>query len=285
MNDKTVVVTGATAGIGKATALEIARMGASVTIIGRSEAKCAEIVSLIKSETGNDRVDYLLADLSLIDQTKAVAAQLLEKHERLDVLVNNVGALMMDRGETDDGFENTFALNHLVGYFLLTQLLLDRLKASAPARIVTVSSSAHYRGDLNFDDLELKAEYGGIKQYANSKLMNVLFTYELARRLEGTGVTATVLHPGVVASNFGLTNNNKWWGRPVRWLFNFMAISEADGAKTSVYLATSPEVEGVTGKYYDDCKETRSSEASYDEDAQQRLWAVSERLLGLNSNA
>ncbi len=282
MKDKTVVVTGATAGIGKMTALEIARMGATVTIVGRSEVKCRDVTTMIRQKTGNQNVDYLLADLAVIDQTKAVANQILEKHERLDVLVNNVGAVFMDRGETADGFENTFALNHLVGYFLLTHLLLDRLKASAPARIVSVSSAAHFRGDLNFDDLELKDGYGGLNQYANSKLMNVLFTYELARRLAVTNVTATALHPGVVASNFGSTNNNKWWIRPLKAILTLFSISEADGAKTSIYLATSPEVEGITGKYYNDCKAQRSAEASYDEQLQQKLWAESERLLGLN---
>ncbi|MEM7030795.1 MAG: SDR family oxidoreductase [Chloroflexota bacterium] len=282
MQDKTVIVTGATAGIGKVTALEIARMGATVTIVGRSETKCKDIVQMVQRETNNQRVDYLLADLSSIAQTKAVAAQILDKHERLDVLVNNVGAIFMDRGETEDGFENTFALNHLVGYFLLTHLLLDRIKASAPARIVSVSSSAHFQGVLNFDDLGAKAKYGGIRQYAASKLMNVAFTYELARRLEGTDVTATALHPGVVATNFGLTNNRKWWAKPLRWVFDRMSISEADGAKTSIYLATSPEVEGVTGKYFDDCKDVRSLDASYDQQTQQKLWAESERLLGLH---
>ncbi|NOK57381.1 MAG: SDR family oxidoreductase [Chloroflexi bacterium AL-W] len=281
MHDKRVMVTGATAGIGKYTALAIARMGAHVVLVGRSEAKCREVTSMIQNETGNHNVEYMLADLSSIEQTRAVVEQYKAKYDRLDVLVNNVGAIFLSRGETVDGIENTFALNHLVGYFLLTNLLLDVIKASAPARIVNVSSAAHMQGILNFGDLEATSKYGAMGVYANSKLANVLFTYELARRLEGSGVATNALHPGVVASNFGVTNNSNMFTKIFRRVFNLISISEEKGAETSIYLATSPEVEGVTAKYFSDKQAVRSSEASYREADQQRLWAVSEEMSGI----
>ncbi|MEM8533895.1 MAG: SDR family oxidoreductase [Chloroflexota bacterium] len=281
MHDKRVMVTGATAGIGKYTALAVARMGAHVVLVGRSETKCREVTSMIQNETGNHNVEYMLADLSSIEETKSVAEQYKAKYDRLHVLVNNVGAIFLSRGETVDGIENTFALNHLVGYFLLTNLLLDVIKASAPARIVNVSSAAHMQGSINFDDLEATSKYGAMGAYANSKLANVLFTYELARRLEGTGVTTNALHPGVVASNFGVTNNNNIFTKVFRRVFNLISISEEKGAETSIYLATSPEVEGVTAKYFSDKQAVPSSEASYREANQQRLWSVSEEMLGI----
>lgn len=282
MKDKTVLVTGATAGIGKMTALEIARHGANTIIVGRNKAKCEDVVSMIKRDTGNDTVTYMLADQSSISQTKALAQQFINQYDRLDVLVNNVGSLFMSRGETEDGFENTFALNHLVGYFLLTHLLLVPLKASGSARIVNVSSDAHYQSKMNFDDLEKKQRYNGFGAYAQSKLANVMFTYELARQLDGSGVTANALHPGVVASNFGYTNNAKWYLRIFRKIFDIFSISEADGAKTSIYLATSSAIEGVTGKFFDKCAQKPSSPASLVEADQRRLWEISEQMLGLN---
>lgn len=281
MHDKRVMVTGATAGIGKYTALAIARMGAHVVLVGRSEAKCREITSMIQNETGNQNVEYMLADLSSIEQTRAVVEQYKAKYDRLHVLVNNVGAIFLSRGETVDRIENTFALNHLVGYFLLTNLLLDVIKASAPARIVNVSSAAHMQGTLNFGDLEATSKYGAMGVYANSKLANVLFTYELAGRLEGSGVATNALHPGVVASNFGVTNNNGMFTKIFRRVFNLVSISEEKGAETSIYLATSSEVEGVTAKYFSNKQAVPSSEASYRETDQKRLWAVSEELLGI----
>jgi NAD(P)-dependent dehydrogenase (short-subunit alcohol dehydrogenase family) len=235
---------------------------------------------MIQQETHNPKVDYLLADLSSIQQTRAVAEAYQARYDRLDVLVNNVGAIFLSRGETVDGFENTFALNHLVGYFLLTHLLLDVIKDSAPARIVNVSSNAHYRGRIHFDDLQLEDGYSAMKAYSQSKLANVMFTYELARRLEGTGVTANALHPGVVASNFMVTNN-PGWTKILRKIFNLFSISLAKGAETSVHLATSNEVAGVTGKYFEACTEKRSADASYNQAHQQRLWTASERLAGL----
>lgn len=284
MKNKTVMVTGATGGIGRVTALEIARQGATVVIVGRNEAKARGIVSAIQNETGNERVSYLLADLSSISATKALAEEYRSKFDRLDVLVNNAGAIFMTRGETVDGFENTFALNHLVGYFYLTSLLLDVIVASAPARIVSVSSGAHSFGGMNFDDLQGKEKYSGWLAYGQSKLANVLFTYELARRLEGTGVTANALHPGFVASNFGRTNNRESTLQRVGLrMSQIMAVSEEKGAATSIYLATSPEVEGVTGKYFQNCKPKNSSKASYSRADQSRLWQVSEQLLQIHA--
>ena len=284
MKNKTVMVTGATAGIGRVTALEIAREGATVVIVGRNEAKARGVVSAIQNETGNERVSYLLADLSSVSATKALAEAYRSKFDRLDVLVNNAGAIFMTRGETVDGFENTFALNHLVGYFYLTNLLLDMIVASAPARIVSVSSGAHSFGGMNFDDLQGKEKYSGWRAYGQSKLANVLFTYELARRLEGTGVTANALHPGFVASNFGRTNNSESTLQRVGLrMSQVMAVSEEKGAATSIYLATSPEVEDVTGKYFQNCKPKDSSKASYSRADQARLWQVSEQLLQIHA--
>ena len=281
MQDKVVMVTGATAGIGKITALEIARQGATTIVVGRSEAKSREVVNMIREQTGNPNVAYMLADLSSIAQTTALADKFKSRYNRLDVLVNNAGAVFLSRGESVDGIENTFALNHLVGYFLLTNLLLDLIKASAPARIVVVSSDAHYNGTMNFDDLEGKQKYSAFGAYAQSKLANVLFTYELVRRLEGSGVTVNALHPGVVASNFGQTNNRAFWIRPFKMIANLFMISEEKGAETSIYLATSTDVEGVTGKFYDQKRQKPSSEASYREADQRRLWEVSEQMLSL----
>lgn len=277
------MVTGATAGIGKATALEIASRGARTVIVGRDEEKSRDVAHMIQQEAGNPDVDYFLADLSSMQQTRALAQAFKARYDRLDVLVNNVGAIFLSRGKTVDGFENTFALNHLVGYFLLTHLLLDVIKDSAPARIVNVSSNAHYRGRIHFDDLQLEEGYNAMKAYSQSKLANVMFTYELARRLDGTGVTANTLHPGVVASNF-MATNNPGWTRILRWIWNLFSISPAEGAETSVYLATSDEVAGVTGKYFEKCEAKPSAEASYNQADQQRLWRVSEELLGLRKN-
>ena len=280
MKNKTVMITGATAGIGRQTALKIAEMGATVVLVGRNEAKARDVVSAIQQETDNDRVSYLLADLSSMKSTEALAQEYRTRFDRLDVLVNNAGAIIMTRGETVDGFENTFALNHLVGYFYLTNLLLDLLIASAPARIVNVSSGAHSFAKMNFNDLQGKQKYSGFRAYGQSKLANVLFTYELARRLEGTGVTVNALHPGFVASNFGQTNNeqNTLVRLGIR-ATQIVAISEEQGAETSIYLATSPEVEGMTGLYFDKQQPKASCKESYDVAEQALLWQVSEQLL------
>ncbi|MBI1258315.1 MAG: SDR family NAD(P)-dependent oxidoreductase [Chloroflexi bacterium] len=280
MNGKTVLITGGTNGIGKVTALELAKQGAAVVIIGRSPRKTAETVAAIQQQSGSQSVESIIADLSSMAEVRRAASEFKARHSRLDVLVNNAGAVFAQRQQTVDGYEMTFALNHLA-YFLLTNLLLDTLKASAPARIVNVSSDVHKGAKLNFDDLQHQRSYGmgGLNVYGESKLANVLFTNELARRLQGTGVTVNSLHPGMVRTGFG--RNNGGMMRLIMPVIQRFGISEEEGAQTSIYLASSPEVEGVTGKYFDKSKATPSSPESYDEAAQKRLWAVSEELTGV----
>jgi retinol dehydrogenase-12 len=275
MQGKVVLITGATDGIGFVAARELARLGAAVVAVGRNADKTAAVVERIRKETGNPHVEGLLADLSSQQDIRRLAQQFRERHDRLDVLLNNAGALFHPRRESVDGIEMTFALNHL-GYFLLTNLLLDLLKASAPSRIVNVSSAAHHRGRLDFDDLQRKRGYFSFGVYSASKLANLLFTYELARRLQGTGVTANALHPGLVASRFAV--NNGWLGGVLRGLIWAFGIRPEQGARTLIYLASSPEVEGVTGEYFQNEKVRESSPASHDEEAARRLWDISESL-------
>jgi NAD(P)-dependent dehydrogenase (short-subunit alcohol dehydrogenase family) len=278
MDGKICMITGATSGIGYVTAREIARQGATLVIVGRSEEKCVDAVNTIKQQTGNNAVEWMLADLSVQQDIRRLADLFTTRYQRLDVLVNNAGAIFMQRQESADGIEMTFALNHL-NYMLLTNLLLDTLKDSAPARIVNVSSDAHRAATMNFDDPQLKQGYSGWKAYNQSKLANLLFTYELARRLEGTGITVNALHPGFVASSFGM--NNGWMAQLFRPLVKLMGKSPEQGARTSIYLATSPEVAGISGKYFSEQQEVESSQASYDTEAQQRLWELSEEMAGL----
>ncbi len=278
MKDKVCLVTGATAGLGQATARQLARQGATVIVVGRSREKSEATVNEIKQQTGNPNVEYLLADLSVQKDIRQLAQAFKRKYPRLHVLVNNAGAIFLRRRESADGIEMTFALNHL-SYFLLTNLLLDTLSAGAPARIINVSSRAHARAaGLNFDDLQNKRGYG-YNVYGQSKLMNVLFTYELARRLEGTRITVNALHPGFVASRFA--TNNGVLTRLARPVLDLFAIGVEEGAQTMVYLATSPEVEGMTGKYFYRQQAIPSSPASYDEAAARRLWEVSAAMTGL----
>jgi NAD(P)-dependent dehydrogenase (short-subunit alcohol dehydrogenase family) len=280
MKNKTVLVTGATAGIGRETARGLAQLGATVIVGGRDEAKTRAVVNDIRTSTGNSEVDYVLGDLSSIEQTLDLAEKVKERYKRLDVLVNNVGAVFLSREETIDGLEQTFTLNYLVGHYLLTLKLLDLLQASAPARIINVSSSAHLMGRLRLDDLQSLRFYSGWGAYGQAKLADVMFTYALARRLKGTEVTVNVLHPGVVSTNFLLTNNrNTFLTRLVRKATDLFSINEAEGAETSIYLASSPEVEGMTGGYFKDSRPAKSSPASYDQATQERLWALSEDLL------
>jgi NAD(P)-dependent dehydrogenase (short-subunit alcohol dehydrogenase family) len=279
MNGKVCMVTGATAGIGLETAKQLAQMGATVIIVGRNADKCARTVAQIRQATGNAQVESMVADLSALKQIRALAQQFKNQYQRLDVLVNNAGAYLIRRHQGIDGFELTFALNHL-NYFLLTNLLLDTLIASAPSRIINISSALHTRAPLDFDDLQNQRNYGiGMDAYGKSKLANVLFTYELARRLQGKQVTVNAVHPGMVATNFAA--NNGALGKVARVFMNFGSISIADGAETMVYLASSPEVEGITGKYWVKKKERQSSPASYDEAAQKQLWQVSEEMVGV----
>ena len=269
MQDKVCLITGATSGIGAVTARVLAQQGATVAIAGRNPGKCAAAVKQIQSQTGNDKVTALVADLSAQQQVRQLAQQFLERYPRLDVLVNNAGGLWLSRELTVDGLEMTFAVNHL-GYFLLTQLLLDRLRASTPARIVNVASAAHRKATIDFEDLRGDRRYAGWATYCRSKLANLLFTYELARRLEGTGTTANALHPGWVATGFG--SNNGWRGRLLQRAAGWFAISPEEGAQTVLYLATSPEVAGQSGRYFVRQQAVSSSAASYDEQAGRRLW-------------
>ncbi len=278
MYGKTCLVTGATSGIGKETALALARRGANVIVVGRNPAKGADTVRWLREQTGNDSVDLMLADLSSQQQVRRLAAEFKEKYQRLHVLVNNAGAVMLSRRESVDGIEMTWALNHL-GYFLLTNLLLDVLRSSAPARIVNVSSGAHRRVELDFADLQGRKRYQGFGAYARSKLANLLFTYELAARMEGTGVTVNALHPGLVATN--LPGGNGLPGRLLTFALSLRGMRPEAGARTTVYLAASSEVEGVSGQYFVKQKAVRSSRASYDQAAAGRLWQVSAELTGL----
>lgn len=280
MNGKICMVTGATSGIGALTAEALARQGATVIVVGRCHEKCAATVGLIRHNTDNLAVDFLVADLSSQSEIRRLAQQFQARYRRLDVLVNNAAGIFMKRFQTVDGIEMTFALNHLA-YFLLTKLLLDMIKASAPARIINVSSSGHelVKG-IRFDDLQGRRNYRGFKAYHQSKLANLLFTYALARRLEGTGVTVNALHPGIVATNIG--KNNGWGWRLLKplldLLFHMKYISPEEGARTVRYLATSPEVEDITGRYFVEEKPVASSETSRDDAAARRLWHVCDEM-------
>jgi retinol dehydrogenase-12 len=278
MKGKIVVVTGATDGIGRQTALEIAARGAQVMIVGRNGAKGDSVMRDLRARTGNEDIHFVLADLSTRRGVVHAAQVLNERLERLDVLVNNAGAMFQSRQLSADGIEMTLALNHL-GYFHLTSELLGLLKAADQGRIVNVASAAHEGARLDMDDLQLERRYSGWTAYARSKLANILFTYELARRLQGTRVTANCLHPGFVASAFG--NNT---GGLFRWLIGMAkrvaAISEVEGARTSVHLATAPDLGLVSGLYFDKSKPAQSSAASHDTAVAAELWARSEVLCG-----
>lgn len=278
MNGKICMVTGATSGIGLATAIELARRGATVIIVSRNPQRCQAAVLHIRQQTGSSTVETIPADLSSQLQIRQLAQAFQSRYSQLDVLVNNAGAFFLRRQESADGIEMTFALNHL-NYFLLTYLLLDRLKASAPARIVNVASDSHRGARINFNDLQGKRGYNGFQAYGQSKLANVLFTYELARRLEGAQVTANALHPGFVATNIG--KNNGLLARLVMPIAQLNAIRPEEGARTGVYLASSPDVEGVSGTYFTREKPVQSDPASYDLQAARQLWEISAEMTGL----
>jgi NAD(P)-dependent dehydrogenase (short-subunit alcohol dehydrogenase family) len=278
INDRNVLITGGTNGIGLAAARQLACMGARVTISGRNAEKCFRVASELSNESGN-KVGFITADLSTLAGVHLLAEEYKSKNDSLDVLVNNAGAYFVRRWLTADGYEMTFALNHL-SYFLLTNLLLDMLKASAPSRVINVSSDAHQGGRLNMQNLQGQGLFVGFQAYARSKLANLLFTYELARRLNGCKVTVNALHPGFVHSGFTLNN-----GIPFRWFSGtfsrLFGRSPEKGAETIIYLATSPKVEGVTGKYYFDCQPIPSSRLSYDEELARQLWQVSLEMTGM----
>lgn len=277
MQGKICLVTGATNGIGQETARALADRGATVVIVGRNPDRVQTTLHEIQTQTGNQNMQGLVGDLSVQAEVRRVAAEFLARYNRLHVLINNAGMLFWKREVTPDGLEKTFALNHMA-YFLLVQLLLPTLKASAPARIINVASEAHRGAHIDFADLQGEQRYSAMRAYGQSKLANIMFTYELARRLAGTGVTANTLHPGFVASGFARNN-----GAVIRivldTLLRPMQINTTKGAQTSIYLATSPDVEGVTGKYFDRSRPVTSNDASYNQADQQRLWEISESLI------
>jgi NAD(P)-dependent dehydrogenase (short-subunit alcohol dehydrogenase family) len=279
MKGQVCMVTGATSGIGEVTARELAARGAEVVVVSRNAQKCQNTVSQIRKQTGNPAVDYMVADLSSQSQIRRLVKEFRPRFSRLDVLINNAGGFFLRRQESEDGLEKTWALDHL-NYFLLTNLLLDVLKSSAPARIVNVSSGSHRRADINFDDLVLEDGYSGMRAYGQAKLGNVLFTYELARRLEGSGVTANAVHPGFVATNIG--SNNGWLVNQVMKVVHLFGRSPQEGADTVVYLASSPEVEGVSGKYFFDRQPIETAPVTYDRQTARRLWQVSAQMTGLD---
>jgi len=278
MDGKVCLVTGATSGIGEITAAALAARGAQVVVVGRNQQKAEDTVQRIQSETGSNSVHYLLADFADLQQIHDLVSSFRSQYSRLDVLINNAGAYFNTRRQTAYGVEMTFLVNHLAP-FLLTNLFLDMIKASPAARIINVSSGAHQYGSMDFNNLEFKRGYFGMKAYARSKLANILFTYELARRLEGSTVAVNALHPGHIATDIWRTNFSMI-GPILKWIMGFFAITPEEGARTSIYLASSPDVEGLTGQYYVKRETVQSSPLSYDQNLARQLWIVSERLTG-----
>ena len=283
MTGKTVVITGGTGGIGRATAVGLAALGARVAITGRDRVRAEAAAASIARETGNPAIDVFVADMSSQAEIHRLAAEILASYPRLDVLVNNVGGFWSHRHVTADGLERTFALNHLAP-FLLTSLLLERLKSSAPARVVTVASAAQGMGSIDFADLMGEQKYSGQSAYNQSKLANVMFTYELARRLDGSGVSATVLHPGMTNTAFSAEDPSRAFAPLVALMRPFMR-KPAKGAETPIYLASSPAAAGVSGKYFADRVAKESNKSSYDRAITERLWDVSADLVGLDARA
>jgi NAD(P)-dependent dehydrogenase (short-subunit alcohol dehydrogenase family) len=279
MQGKICLITGATSGIGLVTARALAQQGATVVLVGRNPERTIATVSRIRQATGNPHVEYFMADLSAQAQVHQLAEEFQRRFARLDVLVNNAGAFFAKRHVSVDGIEMTLALNHLA-YFLLTHLLLDTLKATPAARIVNVASDAHRKAQFDFADPQGAHRYRGWPAYCQSKLANLLFTYELARRLADTDITANAVHPGFVATRFG--HNNRGLVALFVWLVQFTALSPEQGAETLIFLATSPEVVGVTGTYFVQKRSVESSRESYDQAAAQRLWQLSRELTGLS---
>ena len=277
LQGKTCLVTGGTAGIGKVTATALAGMGAEVIIAGRNEAKAEKVVNEIKSTSGNARVDYLLGDFSNLDQVRQIAENFQVRWDRLDVLVNNTGAFINRRQDTIYGVEKTFLVNYLAP-FLLTNLLLPTVQASAPARIVNVTSEAEKYGQIDFNDLRYTHRYFGMKAYSRSKLANLLFSYELARRTAGSGVTVNAVHPGHIATDIWKTNFSVF-GPLLKWVMSLFALTPEEGADTLIYLASSPDVVEMSGKFFVEREAVSSSHQSYDEVLAQQLWEVSENLL------
>jgi NAD(P)-dependent dehydrogenase (short-subunit alcohol dehydrogenase family) len=270
MHDKIILVTGSTDGIGKETARQLTQLGATVIVHGRSADRCEAACDDIRVTTGNPRVDFVVADLSSQRQVRQMAAEIIARYDRLHGLINNAGVILLQRQLSEDGLEMSFAVNHLAP-FLLTDLLLDLLKASAPARIVNVSSTVHYHAPLKLDNLQGERKYNGVEAYKVAKLGNVLFTYELAERLKGSGVTVNCLHPGVVATK--LLGAGWGWSN---------GLTSAQGAALSVYLATSPDVEQITGQYFESRLPGGVSAKANDVKLRREFWNISAQLVGMN---
>ena len=278
MEGQTCMVTGANSGIGLATAKGIARMGASVVMVCRDKEKGRVALEQIIAESGSRSVELMISDLTSLDSVRRLASNFKEIHERLEVLINNAGVIMGRRVVTGDGLETTFQVNYL-SHFLLTNLLLDALKKSAPSRVVNITSDAHFGGKMEFDDLQRERSYGAMKSYAQSKLAQVLFTHELAKILDGSGVSVNCVHAGVVRTRWGDEAGAVGIGI---WLASPFMLSPEKGAATPIYVATSPDVKGVTGKYFTKKVVRDSSRESYSEDEAKRLWEISLKLAGLD---
>lgn len=279
LRGKICLITGANSGIGEVAARELAGQGGHVILVGRSLERLEAAIGRIRERYPKAEAEPIVADLAVQDEIHRLAETYRHRFDRLDVLLNNAGALFANREETVDGIERTWALNHLA-YFLLTNLLLEPLQKAAPARVVCVASGAHrsLRG-LEWEDLEGRRRYRAFRAYSQSKLANILFAREMARRLEGTGVTVNALHPGFVATSF--MQGNGRLGALLRLSASLFATDSEQGAKTSIYLASSPEVEGISGRYFKKCRETRPSKAALDDEAARRLWDLSAQQTGL----
>lgn len=275
LSGKTCVVTGATSGIGEATALGLAQMGARVVVVGRSRERGEASLARLRAAGSAEEVELRLADFASLGEVRRLADEILVTCPQLHLLVNNAGVVNLHRQLSVDGFEEMFAVNHLAG-FALTNLLLERLIASAPARIVNVSSGAHAFGPLDLDDLQSERSYGAMRSYGRSKSANILFTKELARRLEGTGVTVNAVHPGAVATRLGAQNG--WFGKFATGLLKPFFRTPEKGASTSIHVATAPELADVSGEYFANCRKKQPASAACDAETAQRLWEVSARL-------
>ncbi|MGZ5961366.1 MAG: SDR family oxidoreductase [Rhizomicrobium sp.] len=280
MQGKTVVVTGGTSGIGEVAAFRLAGQGARIVLIARDPKRGDVTLSMLKqaNPTADHKVHY--GDLSSIADMKRVATEVANTEPRIDVLVNNAGAVFLSRQTSVDGLEMTFATNHM-NYFVVTNILLDRLKATPGARIVSTASEAHKSGKLDFDDLQSAKSYSTFRVYGTSKLCNILFTRELARRLDGTGVTANSLHPGFVGTRFGQNNATNFFMKALTRTIMTFGISPEEGAKTIIHLASSPDVATISGEYFYKCKVAEPSLAAQDDDAAKRLWDVSAKIAGV----
>ena len=277
MKDKICLITGATDGIGKETARCLGKQNTQLILVGRNSEKGEKVRKKLIAKTGNNQIKILTADLSNMKAIRYLAERIYSRYDRLDVLINNAGALFAQREETDEGLEKTFALNHL-NYFLLTKLLLDLIKKGKNSRIINVASRAHIGATLYFDNLQGRSGYSGWAAYKRSKLMNIMFTYKLAELLKDTPITVNTLHPGFVRTRFG-DNNTGMIGTGLNLAKKIGAISIKKGAETSVFLATSPTVKGVSGKYFVKCKPEKSSSLSYNKSDIDRLWRTTDDCL------